>query len=789
MKTCLLSLSIAWPLMLLALPAGAEELSIRADAIPAAPRTGELKMGSHTAPGGAMLTVNSRYIEINGKPVLPVMGEFHSSRYPAADWEQELLKMKAAGVNVVSTYVIWQHHQEKPGVSDWSGNRDLRRFIQLAQKHGLYVFLRPGPWAHAEVRYGGIPDWVVDSMPTRRNDPLYLAAVDAYFKEIAAQARGLLWKDGGPVIGVQIENEYNRTGAGQGRDHIAVLKAMAVKDGLDVPLYTVTGWDRTIYPRGEVLPVFGSYVDEPWSGLLTALPPKSSFMFQFGVRDENGLGAQGGNSKVGDAARDQDITPFLGAEYGAGVPAMYRRRPLVSPDDIADMVITKLGSGVNLLGYYMFHGGQNPPGYPSREETTTVGAPNDLPKLNYDFQAPLGEYGDARPVLNRLKPIHYFIQSFGERLAPTEVFAPDVQARNAADMTTLRWSVRGDGKSGFLFVNNHVRQYDTAQHQDVRFNVKMAGETLTLPSEGITVDKGDAFIWPLRFDMSGVSLAWATAQPVTRVRDDEGELYVFMQTGRIPAEFAFDGGRIVRPSPGEIVTMEDGGHRKARFVLLTQAQAEQLTRVSLGGRDYLVSSAAQVFEGADGAIELRQTSPGFRFGMYPQPPHALQGSLALTSSGRDGIFYSYATSAPPVRLDAAVKLLRPADKMAASKTPSTIPRPEAFGASAAWSISLPAGVLDHVSDVFLDLDYEGDVARLFSGAEMLDDDYFKGQAWRIGLKRYAGKLGAPLMLTVLPLRQDAKIYFDPTVAPQFEDGQVARLKSVNLVPEYKLTVR
>nr|WP_307727953.1 beta-galactosidase [Massilia terrae] len=775
--------------MFLAAHGSAEELTIRADTRPAAPRAGELKMGSHTAPGGATLTVNSRFIEINGKPVIPVMGEFHYSRYPAADWEAELLKMKAAGVNVVSTYIIWQHHQEKPGASGWSGNRDLRRFVQLAQKHGLYVFLRIGPWAHAEVRYGGIPDWVVDSMPTRRNDPLYLATVDGFFKEIAAQARGLLWKDGGPVIGVQIENEYNRTGAGQGREHIAVLKAMALKDGLDTPLYTVTGWDRTIFPRGEVIPVFGTYVDEPWSELLSALPPKSSYMFQFGVRDEKGLGAQGGNSKVGDAARDQDITPFFGAEYGAGVPAMYRRRPLVSPDDIADMAITKMGSGVNLLGYYMFHGGQNPAGYPSREETTTLGAPNDLPKLNYDFQAPLGEYGDARPVLNRLKPLHYFIQSFGDRLAPTEVFAPDVQAKNAADMATLRWSVRGDGKSGFLFVNNYVRQYDMAEHRDVRFTVKMAGETLTLPSHGITVNQGDAFIWPLRFDLSGVSLAWATAQPVTRIRDDQGELYVFMQTGQIPAEFVFDGGKIVRPSPGQVVTVDGGEHRTARFVLLTQAQAEHLTRVSLGRRDYLVASEAHVFEGVDGAIELRQTSPAFRFGIYPKPPKALGGSLALAPSGQDGIFQTYVASAQPVTLGADVKLLRPADKMPPSKTPSTIPRPEAFGASAAWSIALPAGVLDHVSDVFLDIDYQGDVARLFAGAEMLDDDYFNGKTWRIGLKRYAGKLGTPLMLTVLPLREDAKVYFDPTVAPQFENGQLAKLKHATLVPEYGLTVR
>ncbi|MDE2249846.1 MAG: beta-galactosidase, partial [Gammaproteobacteria bacterium] len=222
-------------------------------AVPA-PTTGYLHLGTTTSVTGHSIGVNNRYLLRDGKPWLPVMGEMHYSRVPAQYWDEELAKMRAAGVDIVSAYVIWQHHEERDGQFDWNGDRDLHRFVELCARHGLLVFLRLGPWVHAEVRYGGIPDWVVDSMPTRRSDPVYLHYVSRFYEHIGAQVRGLLWKDGGPVIGVQIENEYNRNGPHEGRAHIADLKRLALDAGFDVPLYTVTAWDNAIYPAREVTP-------------------------------------------------------------------------------------------------------------------------------------------------------------------------------------------------------------------------------------------------------------------------------------------------------------------------------------------------------------------------------------------------------------------------------------------------------------------------------------------------------------------------------------------------------
>ena len=794
-------------LSLAGVPAFAEVLALDARQAPPAPRHGLLKMGSAAAPDGRTLLANDQYLTIGGKPVLPVMGEFHYTRFPNAYWEEQLLKMKAAGVNVVATYVIWQHHEEKPGQFDWSGDRDLRRFIQLAHKHGLMVYLRPGPWAHAEVRFGGIPDWVVDSVPTRSNDPVYLSYVDAFYKQVFEQAKGLLWKDGGPVIGFQLENEYNRTGPLQGREHIGKLKDMAIADGFDVPLYSSTGWDNAVFPRGEVIPVFGSYVDEPWSASNTILPPKTSYLFQFGVRNEQGLGAQGRTSTQDDGARDADITPFFGAEYGGGVPPMYRRRPLIQPEDISDMVITKLGSGVNLLGYYMFQGGQNPAGLPSRDESMAIGGYNDVPKLGYDFQAPLGQYGYAQPVLNKLKPIHSFIQGFGDRLAPMAVYAPAVTPADARDLKTLRWAFRGNGRSGFLFVNNHIRQYETPDHIDTQFQISLAGETLTLPA--VTIAEGDAFIWPVRFDLSGVSLTYATAQPVTKLNDGAGDLYVFATTGKIAPRFVFDidqaktvkGARRevrgnaaeVTPRLGRITTITSASGEAARILLITMDQAEDLSLLAFQGREHLVLSDAHVFTSPDGGIELRQTKPGFTVAFYPKPVK-LDGNAKLASSKSGDIFHRYTASTPAVAPRADIKILRPAGKapplkLTGPRNTPLVPVPESFGASAAWTIGLPPNVLDQVADIYLDIPYEGDVARLFSGPEMLDDTYYDGRVWRIGLKRYAGKLGKPLTVQVMPLRQDSPVYFDASVKPSFEDGQVARLGEVRLVPEYRLIVK
>lgn len=247
-------------------------------------------MGSAAAdrsPSGHVLAINSRFLTIDGRPWSPVMGEFHYSRYPQAEWDDEILKMKAGGIQIVATYVFWIHHEEVEGQFDWSGRRNLRRFVELCAKHGMYVWARIGPWAHGEARNGGLPDWLLAKGPTRVNDPVYLSYVRKFYDEIGRQLRGLMWKDGGPIIGLQLENEYNNRTPNGGAAHIATLKEMAVAAGFDVPVYSVTGWDNAIYPPRIVTPVFGGYPDEPWSGSRGALPPDTQGVYQFAPTGDN----------------------------------------------------------------------------------------------------------------------------------------------------------------------------------------------------------------------------------------------------------------------------------------------------------------------------------------------------------------------------------------------------------------------------------------------------------------------------------------------------------------------
>ena len=421
-----------------------------------APKPVLAKQGSARNPKGDRIGVNSQYLTFNGVPWLPVMGEFHYSRTPAEDWEPEILKMKAAGVQIISTYVIWIHQEQAEGVYDWSGQRDLRRFVQMCAKHGMYVYPRIGPWVHAEVRNGGLPDWVLRNGPTRQNDPVYLREVDSFYKQIGGQLGGLLWKDGGPVIGVQIDNEYRDRGPGRGDEHIRTLKRMAVDAGLDVPLYTATAWDNAVAPLDAVLPVFGGYPDAPWEGSPKQLPPAELYAFRFNNRSAGNMGAIGGNGQ-GPASAYQG-TPFLTGEVGDGIEDTYVRRPVVSTDDIAAIDPVMLGSGVNLLGYYMFHGGRNPDGgNQTLQESQRTAYPTDVPVRSYDFQAPIGEFGQERESLRKLKLVHYFLADFGAELAPMTPRVPDVVPSNPGDVSVPRVDARSSGDRGFVFFSNYVR--------------------------------------------------------------------------------------------------------------------------------------------------------------------------------------------------------------------------------------------------------------------------------------------------------------------------------------------
>jgi hypothetical protein len=496
------------------------------------PMSGHLKMGN-PGPAGKEILLNNKYITIGGKPVVPVMGEIHFSRCPKADWEERILKMKANGITIIATYVFWIFHEEIEGKFDWSGDNDFRSFIQLCQKHTMYVYPRIGPWCHGEVRNGGTPDWILSKkdLVDRSNNTLYQFYADRWYKSIAAQLEGLYYKDGGPIIGIQLENEYRRGPSGNA--HILWLKQTAQKYGMDVPMYTVTGWGNASVPQDEVIPLFGGYPEEPWITDIQPATENPNSTFEAPMNDE-GIGADVAG-KEGKSATDHTRYPYLTCEIGLGNQISYHRRPILNQFDGLAIATTKTGSGSNLPGYYVFSGGSNPVGKLTtlEENQDETGYWNQYCDISYDFQAAIGETGELAPSYYQVKKLHYFLGEFGDRLAPmTPVIPNDQKPKNQ-----LQWSVRVQGNSGFVFGLNYYRNFVKPLQKGVQLQIELPEGPLTFPSKPVDIKDSCIFIWPFNFDMEGVLLKYATAQPLCKTAP--GQWFFIQNLGAEP-EFCFD---------------------------------------------------------------------------------------------------------------------------------------------------------------------------------------------------------------------------------------------------------
>ena len=226
---------------------------------------------------------------------MPVMGEFHFSRYPSEAWKKEIAKIKSGAVDIISSYIFWIHHEEEQGVFNWRGCRDLRYFIKLCRDAGLLFWLRIGPFVNGECRNGGLPEWLRQTCDVPENVALgleqdkktrnsksngYMEAVKRFFSEIGRQSSGLYWHEGGPIFGVQIENEYWRHDEenGEGISHLEDLKRIAFESGICPVFWSQTAWlSPPLLP--DVIPMHGSYAAAPWTKHTEKLPLSGDFRF------------------------------------------------------------------------------------------------------------------------------------------------------------------------------------------------------------------------------------------------------------------------------------------------------------------------------------------------------------------------------------------------------------------------------------------------------------------------------------------------------------------------------
>jgi hypothetical protein len=772
-------------------------------------------LGSSRNPQGDTIGVNSEYLTFNNRPWLPVMGEFHFSRYPADEWEEEILKMKAAGVQIISTYVIWIHQEQTEGVFDWSGQRDLRRFVELCAKHGMYVYPRIGPWVHGETRNGGLPDWVLKNSPIRENNPVYLNEVRAFYAQIGGQLHGLLWKDGGPVIGLQIENEYHEKGAGKGDEHIRTLKKIALGAGLDVPLYTVTGWDGAAIPLDQVLPVFGGYPAAPWEGSSKELQANEVYAFRFNNRVAGSMGAAGGSEQ--NSAASYRGTPFLTAEVGDGIEDTYFRRPVLSANDVAAIMPVMLGSGVNLLGYYMFHGGRNPDGGDiTLQESQRTGYPTDVPVKSYDFQAPIGEFGQERESLRRLKLVNYFLDDFGSQLAPMTTRAPQRVPAAPTDLSVARVAARTAGNTGFVFFNNYVRGVTMPSRPGFQILLKLPSGTVRVPDAPTVLPSGAYGIWPVNFRLPGATLRYSTAQLFKRVETAGGTYYFFFASPGVRAEFSFDAGsrvasvaralqirststgtivRAVREDPdGSEISLAENIH----LILLPESKAEDVWRSD--HPSLLVQTHAAAFSDGDRWTLESDGDAQIDLALFGSTPPRPANGIRLQRQTTKGRFQAYSASLPPIDLAPTVTKLRSASARGPwefgpkfSWRPMSIPlAPDDadFDHAARWRIVVPPiPKVSYLSNLLLEIGYQGDVARLFLGKRLIEDNFWNGQPWTIGLNEMTDRRRTDSIfdLRILPLPRDHPMLLEDAPPIHFNaSGLAASLQNVRLVPRYRL---
>jgi beta-galactosidase len=776
------------------------EMNIHAD---------HLKLGG-TNNKGQKIAVNNHYITIGNKPFIPVMGEFHFSRYANKYWDESIKKMKAGGINVIATYIFWNIHEENEGKFNWTGDRDVRKFIELCAKNNIYAIVRIGPFCHGEIRNGGLPDWLLGKpLSIRSNDPKYLSYVEKFYKEIGRQLDVLYYKNGGPIIGIQIENEYQHSAApwgltypGQphdmtaaerdltitqegvgvaqgvnpyaslGNDHMKILKSLAIKAGMDVPLYTATGWGNAAIIPNESIPVTAAYAYPFWT-------PKRDLSPFFLYKDMHKT------PDYSPVRYNPEDYPAFPAELGSGIMSVYTRRPIAVHKSLDAMINRCIGSGANGVGYYMYHGGSTPKGEHYYFSDEAYG----LPKISYDFQAPIGEYGQVREGFHRLKLIHFFLQQFGDVLGPTQTVLPEnASTLKPNNIHDLRYAARVKGNAGFLFINNFQDDTTLTEKKNIQLKVRTVKGVISFPETGgLTLKSDENVIFPFNFNLNGINLEHATAQLLMKGDDANDPYYVFFTPEGIQAEFSFetnvqiDGGigtstdknanRLLVKCNEAIAefTVSLHGKNETKVLVLPKSTALQSYIVMLNGKKHLMLSDAVVLQYSNSFTLLSGEKNAYSLSVYPpinQMPKIGHGKII--KSPDDKLFSTYTISFPELTFEARTR------SIGQKKYVVELPK---------WD--------DLLNNLFLTIDYTGDTGMGFLNSELVADEFYKGIPWQIGLRNFLPNNKAHEMVFYFrPMPKDAPYLIDlqpyPSSIPDFgKQKTYLKINRTWFTPEYK----
>ncbi|MDE6099347.1 MAG: beta-galactosidase [Muribaculaceae bacterium] len=307
---------------------------------------------------------------LNGEPFVVKAAELHYPRIPRPYWEHRIQMSKALGMNTICLYVFWNAHEPQPDNFDFTDQNDLAEFIRLCQKHDMKVILRPGPYVCAEWEMGGLPWWLLKKkdIRLRENDPYFLERVDKFQKAVAEQVKDLTIADGGPIIMVQVENEYGSYGID--KEYVGNIRDMLRKNfGNEVTLFQCD-WSSNFLNNGLDDLIWtinfgtGADIDQQFAPLKAARPD----------------------------------SPLMCSEFWSGWfdkwGANHETRPAA---DMIQGIEQMLDRGIS-FSLYMTHGGTN------WGHWAGANSPGFAPDVtSYDYDAPISESGVATPKYHMLR--------------------------------------------------------------------------------------------------------------------------------------------------------------------------------------------------------------------------------------------------------------------------------------------------------------------------------------------------------------------------------------------------
>lgn len=317
---------------------------------------------------------------VNGKPYVIRCGEMHFARIPKEYWVHRLKMAKAMGLNTVCAYLFWNLHEPTPGQFNWSGMADAAEFCKLAQKEGLFVILRPGPYACAEWEFGGFPWWLLKKkdIKLRTQDAYYLERCRIYLKEVGRVLAPLQVTNGGPIIMTQVENEYGSYG--NDKEYIGKVRDYLVEAGFNVPLFTCDGPSQL---KNDVRDDIFSVVNF------------------------------GGNPEAGFKAL-REIRPKGPLMCGEYYPGWFDSWGTKHHTGTVDHVVKEIGYMLDhkaSFSIYMAHGGT------TFGQWTGANSPPYLPQTSsYDYDAPISEAGWDTAKFHALRTLFSGYLQEGETL-------------------------------------------------------------------------------------------------------------------------------------------------------------------------------------------------------------------------------------------------------------------------------------------------------------------------------------------------------------------------------------